>query len=146
MKRDIINPHWTNNARTVLAAEFRYSDGTIANAVISKSDNNPDYDEIIKTFGVDVVEENTRKNMQKVSKERQDRIAKEQAAKDKKLQEDLFAMKLKAFDMDIVKESTNTVLKSKIRRSKSDFEVIAYTAALILSEAEKLPVEEETEV
>ena len=142
MQREIINPHWINNARTVLAAEFRYADGTISNAVISQSDNNPDYEEIIRTFGVDVVEANTKENIQKVARTQYEQQAKEQALKDKKVQEELFAMKLKAFEMDIVKESANSALKSKIRRSKSDFEVIAYTAALILSEP--APTEENT--
>ena len=142
MKREIINPHWINNARTVLAAEFRYADGTVSNAVISQSDNNPDYNEIITTFGVDVVEANTLQNMQKVARTNHEQREKEQALRDKKVQEELFAMKLKAFEMDIVKDSTNSALKSKIRRSKSDFEVIAYTAALILSET--TPTEENT--
>ena len=142
MKREIINPHWINNARTVLAAEFRYADGTVSNAVISQSDNNPDYNEIITTFGVDVVEANTLQNMQKVARTNHEQRDKEQALRDKKVQEELFAMKLKAFEMDIVKDSTNSALKSKIRRSKSDFEVIAYTAALILSET--TPTEENT--
>lgn len=142
MQREIINPHWINNARTVLAAEFRYADGTVSNAVISQSDNNPDYDEIIRTFGVDVVEANTKENIQKVARTQYEQQAKEQALRDKKVQEDLFAMKLKAFELDVVKDSTNTALKSKIRRSKSDFEVIAYTAALILSEP--TPTEENT--
>jgi hypothetical protein len=142
MQREIINPHWINNARTVLAAEFRYADGTVSNAVISQSDNNPDYEEIIKTFGVDVVEANTKENIQKVARTQYEQQAKEQALKDKKVQEELFAMKLKAFEMDIVKDSTNSALKSKIRRSKSDFEVIAYTVSLILSEP--APTEENT--
>jgi hypothetical protein len=49
-------------------------------------------------------------------------------------QEQLFAAKLDAFEIDVVKNSTNRDLKSKIRKSKTFMEVTAYTVMLLMQE------------
>lgn len=141
MKRTIVNPHWINNARTMLAADFQYSDGNIVHAVISKSDNNPDYDEILKTFSEEVLNENTGRNAAKVNTENAARVAAEEAQKLKEKQEALFAAKLDAFEIEAIKESTSNSAKAKIRQSKTIVEVIAYTAVLLLAESQKTPTE-----
>lgn len=138
MKRTIVNPHWVNNARTVISAEFHYSDGRIVNAIISDSDtSNPDLAEIQSTFSVDVLEANTRKNIQKITADAEKKKIAEEAEIERKKQEELFAAKLKIFEIEAVKNSTDRNLKSRIRRSKSDTEAMAWAAALLLSEAQK---------
>ena len=135
MKRTIKNPHWTNNARTIMSAEFHYDDGRVVTAVISDTDaGNPDMQEIKRLFTDEQLEENTLRQIKKINNERVDKKQKEEAAIERKKQEELFALKLKAFEIEVVKNSMNRNLKSKIRRSKNDFEVLAYTAALIISE------------
>ncbi len=135
MKRTIKNPHWINNARTMLSAEFHYEDGRVVSAVISDTDKgNPDLQEIMQKYSVEELEANTLRQMKKIAKDRENRQQQEQAAADRKKQEDLFAVKLKAFEIDQIKNSTNRSLKSKIRRAKSDYEVLAFTAALIVYE------------
>lgn len=131
--RTIKNPHWINNARTMLSAEFHYDDGRVVSAVISDTEKgNPDLQEIMRIFSVEELEANTTRAIRKINAKK-DADAQAAAAKaERKKQEDLFAVKLKAFEIDTVKESTNRSLKSKIRRAKNDFEVIAFTAALIL--------------
>ena len=58
MKRTIKNPHWTNNARTVMSAEFHYDDGRVLTAVINGQDvNNPDWNEITRQFSTEALEE-----------------------------------------------------------------------------------------
>lgn len=145
MKRNIINPHWINNARTVLSAEFHYDDGRIVTATISESDtSNPDLAEIKRTFSDAELEKNTRKKIQKIAIEQEEARQKEQAAIDRKNQEELFAIKLQVFEIDAVKNSTNRKLKSQIRKSKTPVEVNAWAAALLLSEftaAESAPAE-----
>jgi hypothetical protein len=64
---------------------------------------------------------------------------------EKALQEELFAVKLKAFELDVVKGTTNRALKSQIRRAKSVFEVYAYTAALILDNQQNPPTDSTAE-
>lgn len=136
MRREIINPHWTNNARTILGAEFKYANGNTVKAVISASDSNPDYNEILTNYG-DVLEANTLKNMGLVKQEEERLKQQQQANTEKKAQEDLFATKIKAFEIDAVINSENREMKAKIRRAKTDVEVMAYTSALIVLEAQQ---------
>ena len=135
MKRTIVNPHWINNARTVLMAEFHYDDGRIVSATISESDtSNPDLAEIKSKFTEDELEQNTRKKIQKMTREQEEEKQKQQAAEDRRNQEELFAAKLKIFEIDTIKDSTNRKLKSQIRKSKTALEAQAWAAALLLSE------------
>ena len=135
MKRTIVNPHWINNARTVLMAEFHYDDGRIVSATISESDtSNPDLAEIKSKFTEVELEQNTRKKIQKMTREQEEEKQKQQAAEDRRNQEELFAVKLKIFEIDTVKNSANRKLKSQIRKSKTGLEAQAWAAALLLSE------------
>lgn len=144
MKRTIVNPHWINNARTMLEAEFQYDDGRIVKAVISETDtSNPDLAEIKSKFSNEELEQNTRKKIAKITASREQEQQTLQAIEDRKNQEQLFAVKLQIFDIELVKNSVNRKLKSQIRKSKSAIEAQAWAAALLLSEynAEETTVE-----
>lgn len=135
MKRTIKNPHWINNARSILSAEFHYDDGRVVEATISESDgNNPDLREIMENFSKEELEKNTLNKIRKINNEREAEKQKKEAEAQRKQQEELFAVKLKIFEIDRIKNSTNRTLKSAIRRSKSDLEAQAYAAALLLAE------------
>jgi hypothetical protein len=138
MKRTIVNPHWVNNARTVISAEFHYDDGRVVAASISESEqSNPDLIEIKQKFTVEELEANTRKKIQQINAERERKKQEEEARAQRKLQEELFAAKLKIFEIELIKNSTNRALKSRIRKSKSDVEALAWAAALMLNEAQQ---------
>lgn len=133
MKRTIKNPHWVNNARTILSAEFHYDDGRVMTAVINSNEsNNPDYQEIRTKFTDAEIEQNTVNNIRKVQGERDRQKAQEEAQKERDRQEKLFQVKLSAFEVETIKNTTNKSLKSALRRAKSDFEVYAMAAAIIL--------------
>jgi hypothetical protein len=133
MKRTIKNPHWVNNARTILSAEFHYEDGRVMTAVINSNEsNNPDYQEIRTKFTDAELEQNTVNNIRKVQGERDRQKAQEEAQKERERQEKLFQVKLAAFEVDQVKNTSNKTLKSALRRAKSEFEVYAMAAAIIL--------------
>lgn len=133
MKRTIKNPHWINNARTILSAEFHYDDGRVMTAVINSNEsNNPDYQEIRTKFTDAELEQNTANNIRKVQGERDRQKAQEEAQKERERQEKLFQVKLAAFEVDQVKNTSNKTLKSALRRAKSEFEVYAMAAAIIL--------------
>jgi hypothetical protein len=147
MKRTIKNPHWTNNARTVMSAEFHYEDGRVVTAVINCNDeNNPDWAEIKSKYSKEELESNTLKVIKRQAQQQQAERQHQEAMADKKRQEELFAVKLQAFETDAVKNATNKVLKSSIRRAKSVFEVYAFTAALILDQQKTNEVKVEEEV
>lgn len=131
--RTIKNPHWINNARTMLSAEFHYDDGRVVSAVISDTEKgNPDLQEIMRIYSTEEIEANTQRAIRKINTKKEAEAQAEQAKADRKKQEDLFAVKLKAFEIESVKSSQNRSLKSKIRRAKNDFEVLAYAAAVII--------------
>lgn len=133
MKRTIKNPHWVNNARTILSAEFHYDDGRVMTAVINSNEsNNPDYQEIRTKFTDAELEQNTVNNIRKVQGDRDRQKAQEEAQKERERQEKLFQVKLAAFEVGQVKNTANKSLKSALRRAKSDFEVYAMAAAIIL--------------
>jgi hypothetical protein len=50
-------------------------------------------------------------------------------------QEKLFQAKIDAFEMDVIRNTTNREMKSKIRRSKSIMELTAYVGAIIALES-----------
>lgn len=138
MKRTIVNPHWINNARTVISAEFHYDDGRVVAASISENESaNPDLVEIKRKFTLEELEANTRKKIMQINTERERKKQEEEAKAQRKLQEELFAAKLKIFEIESIKNSTNRSLKSRIRKSKSDVEALAWAAALMLNEAQQ---------
>ena len=135
MKRTIVNPHWINNARSIISADFQYEDGRIVTVNVSGSETtNPDLIEINEKFTTEQIEENTKQKIKEISNQKikQKQIAEAHALR--KQQEELFAAKLRIFEIDTIKTSTNRVLKSKIRKSKSDVEAMAWAVALMLNE------------
>lgn len=138
MKRTIENPHWINNARTILSADFRYDDGRVVTATISESETtNPDLVEIKQKFTTEQLEENTRKKIKLVVDQRMKDQEQKEAQALRKQQEELFAAKLKIFEIESIKNSSNRALKSRIRKAKSDVEATAWAAVLMLEEVQK---------
>lgn len=138
MKRTIVNPHWTNNAETALAAEFHYDDGRILKANMSISDtSNPDVAEILNKFSSTEIKENTQKNIIKLNKERENQIQKNLAKEEQRKNEELFATKLSLFEIETISNSTNALLKSKIRKSKTTIEANAWAIGLMMEELKK---------
>lgn len=144
MKRTIVNPYWVNNARTVITADFKYEDGRVLTATISETETtNPDLIEIKQKFTEQQLEENTQRKIRQLADQRlKDREQKEAQAL-RKQQEELFAAKLKIFEIDSIKTSQNRPIKSRIRKSKSDVEAMAWAAVLMLEEANKEVVEQQ---
>jgi adenine-specific DNA methylase len=138
MKRTIVNPHWTNNARTKLSAEYHYDDGRVLTVSMSKEDrSNPDLAEIYAKFTTEEINTNTNVNALKVQKirleEHQGNLAKEERRKN----EELYVAKLALFEIDVVSNSTNSLLKSQIRKSKTVLEANAWAVGLMMDELNK---------
>ena len=137
MPRQIINPRWGNTEKTHIVAGFRYEDGKEVIASITNVEGsvpNPDWTEIMETFGPDKIDENTKKGYE--SHLQKKRLASERRAIEieRAQQESLFNAKAEVFDMDIVKNSLNRDLKNKIRRASTITEVNIYAAMLHMLE------------
>jgi hypothetical protein len=108
----------------------------------SEEELNPDWVAIMEKFGTDVIDANTTEAIQERNTQREVALVDrdEQAGKDIefKKQEALFAMKLDAFEIEVIKNSTDRAAKALIRKAKSPMEVQAYTTILLMKELENV--------
>lgn len=137
MAREIINPRWGNQEKTQIIAKFRYDDGRELIASISNPSEeapNPDWVEIMEKFGAAEIDRITEEDLQGHIQRKQAKIEQRQLNIERVQKEVLFNAKAEAFDLDIVRNSTNRDLKNKIRRASSITEVYVYTALLHMIE------------
>jgi len=136
MTREIINPRWANESKSIISAEFVYDDGRKLKASISipKGGSNPDWDEIIEKYGIEFLDSALEKEQQEQKNRKKIREEERKIAVERQAKEVLFNAKAEAFDLDIVKNSTNRELKNKIRRANSIMEVSVYTTMLHMLE------------
>lgn len=137
MAREIINPRWGNGDKTHIIAGFKYDDGTMLTASITNvgdAAENPDWKEIMETFGVDKIDENTKASLDDHEARKQRKLEQRLLDTDRDRKEALFNAKAEAFDIDLVKNSKNRAVKNKIRRASTITEVLVYTAMLHMLE------------
>ena len=136
MARKARNAFYTNNARTQIECEFINDDNSISRAVINKLGSegegaeNPDWAWVHEECGVDTIEANTRKKIQEL----QNVTHEKESNNDRMIGEELFNYKLKVFEMEEIRASRNTKMKSKIRRADDIMKVNLYAAALMAME------------
>jgi len=108
----------------------------------STSDNlglktNPLWYRVLKDIGKDNItkftEERRKRHDSKTNKKEIDKIREQQKGRSKKLEE-LFTAKLEVFNIDAIKNSKNKILRGKIRRSQTIYELNAYTTILLMEE------------
>jgi hypothetical protein len=96
--------------------------------------DNPDFKEIIDQLTEEKITENTTKRSEKRAAEReireQQRLEKEKAHELQKL----FEMKIKAFEVEEIKNSKNRILKAKLRKAKNLIEVNIYSMMIVMEE------------
>lgn len=136
MTREIINPRWENDSKNIISAEFIYDDGRKLKASISIPEGgiNPDWDEIIEKYGVEYLDQKAEDSIKETAKRKQQQADERRIAVERQAKEILFNAKAEAFDLDIVKNSTNREIKNKIRRANSIMEVTVYTTMLHMLE------------
>ena len=136
MSREILTPRWGGPDKVNIIAKFRYEDGRILTASISvpEGGSNPDWDEIMEKFGTEYLDAELEKDLANHNKKKEDAANRRQLDMERAQKEMLFNAKAEAFDMDVVKNSTNREIKNKIRRATSIMEVQVYTAMLHMME------------
>lgn len=136
MAREILSPRWGNDSKTQIIAKFRYDDGRVMDASISvpEGGSNPDWDEIISTFGTDFLDKEAVRQLEVHKKRKLDTQNQRKLNAERAEKEILFNAKAEAFDIDLVKNSTNREIKNKIRRASSVMQVMIYTTMLHMLE------------
>ena len=135
VSRKIENPYWANKEKQHIIAEFFYPDtNKRVTASIMNDGSNRDYEEIMRSFSIRQIDANTDRRMEDRNQQIKQNLERQKVDKTRMQQEQLFAAKLDAFELDVVKNSKNRDLKSKIRKSKTFMEVTAYTVMLLMQE------------
>lgn len=141
MKRKIEQPFYTNTERNQISCIFEFADGSRAQAMVNKmngDDVNPDWSEIIESFGVDDIEQRTKEVIELDIARQKEGLAGEK----RQFEEHLFNLKLEIFEIPEIKASKNTKLKSKIRRAKKPLEVQLWAGVLLKTEWDSSVTEE----
>ena len=138
MKRTIKNPYWGNNEKTQVMCEFHFENGPIQTAAVSQTkEGNPDWQEIFTKFTTEEIDELTKGALAEAREEHEKRKQMERDDIERMKVDALFQAKLDAFEIDIIKNSKNRKLKSRIRKAKTLIELTAFASALITLEYEK---------
>lgn len=133
--RIIENPYWANKEKQHVIAEFFYPDtGKRVTASIMNDGTNRDYEELMKKYSVEQIDANSKKRVDDRNERIKQNIERQKVDRTRMQQEQLFAAKLDAFEIDVIKSSKNRDLKSKIRKAKNIMEVTAYTVMLLQQE------------
>ena len=142
--RTIENPYWANKEKQHVIAEFVYPDtGKRVTASIMNDGTNRDFEELMKKYSVEQIDANTKKRLDDRNEQIKHNIERQKVDRTRMQQEQLFAAKLDAFEIDAVKASKNRELKSKIRKAKNIMEVTAYTVMLLQQEEANTAIVEE---
>lgn len=134
------NAFWENKEERIVKAilNIEGDDGikTTQQVTVSESafngDINPDFEELIDQVGLDKIEENTiTREKEREEREKTEQKRQEELKKAKEL-ENLFESKLKAFEIEEIKNSNNRELKTKLRRAKNTIEVNIYSMMIVM--------------
>ena len=138
MKRTIKNPYWGNDQKTQVICEFHFENGPIQTAAVSQTkEGNPDWQEIFTKFTPEEIDKLTEGALAEAREEHEKRKQIERDDIERMKVDALFQAKLDAFEIDIIKNSKNRKLKSRIRKAKTLIEVTAFASALKTLEKEK---------
>ena len=105
---------------------------------------NPDWDNLMEQVGADKIEANTKERHARKNAERTQAQQHQQEVAKAKALEELFNYKLKAFEIEDIKNCTDRVLKAKLRKAKNTVEVNVYATMIIMESQKNESTEEES--
>ena len=134
--------YYGNDKRSLLFFILRHPDGpqgqpgpTDTHQIHNTKEHADAWYWVHKFVGQDAVNRNTKKEIDRLDKMRKKDEVADKDRMHKMDQEKLFQAKIDAFEMDVIRNTTNRDMKSKIRRSKSIMELTAYVGAIIALES-----------
>ena len=136
--RIIREPRWANEEKTHVICQFEYEDGRLLTASVTDTEEgNPDWKEILETFPIEMIDENTKRDLELHNERKLQREEQQKQEDEIAKQNILFLAKSEAFDIEIIRDSSYIDLKSKLRKASSLTEVHAYAGAIVALEALK---------
>jgi len=145
MKKEWRHPFWENYQKDRITCKLviTHENGevTSSTSTVSKYDKNgkitKDYNDVIAATPVEKINKNTEEREQRHKENRLNDKRKQAEREAARKLEQLFNAKLEVFEIESIKNSTNRKAKSKIRRSKNQYEMMAYAIMLIQEEDAK---------
>jgi len=136
--RIIKNPRWANAEKTHIICQFEYDDGRLLTASVTDTEEgNPDWKEILETFDIEKIDQNTESDLARHNERKAQREEQQKQQEELAKQNVLFLAKSEAFDMPIIRDSTYTDLKSSLRKASTLTEIHAYAGAIVALETIK---------
>lgn len=131
-------PHYVNNAKTELSCILVRPDGMATiERQIPKDNNHPLYRDIKAQFTEEEILTNTAREVQ-IQTSRNKAVEEERTKQEREqTRAQLWEVKSKFMDMDVVKNSDQKMLKRNLRKSTSYFEALAYGISILVKENEK---------
>jgi hypothetical protein len=125
-----------NRITTILTIVDENENSTTQQLTVNKFDvdgnENPDFKEVLDAITFEAITANTNERNEKKLVERAEaEQARLERARAKDLQQ-LFEAKISAFEIDAIKNSTNRVLKSKLRKAQNVVEVNVYCMMIVM--------------
>ena len=145
MKKEWRHPFWENYQKDRITCKLviTHANGevTSSTSIVGKYGKDgkvtQDYKDVIALTPVDQINKNTEEREERHKDNRvADKRKKAEREAAQKL-EGLFNAKLEVFEIESIKNSTNRKAKAKIRRSKNQYEMMAFTIMLIQEEDAK---------
>ena len=145
MKKEWRHPFWENYQKDRITCKLviTHENGevTSSTSTVSKYDKNgeitKDYNDVIAATPVEKINKNTEEREQRHKDNRLNDKRKHAEREAARKLEQLFNAKLEVFEIESIKNSTNRKAKAKIRRSKNQYEMMAYAITLIQEEDAK---------
>lgn len=94
----------------------------------------PNFKEVVEKVGIARIDKNTEERHSRKRKERAEEQAKREQKKKTSELESLFNMKIKAFEIEEIKNSEDRALRTRLRRSKNSIEMNAIASIIIAKE------------
>jgi len=145
MKKQWKNPFWetAQKDRLTVRLNIEHDDGSFTTTVarVSKFDDNgnlsADYLEILEQNTLEKIDEFTEERLERHKKQRQAKAKREKESIESKRLQDLYNLKLQAFEIPEIRNSDNRPLKARIRKAKNVVEMQVFCALLVMGELNK---------
>jgi hypothetical protein len=144
------NAYWEKEDRSELKCirMTKHSDGKKTKEILvikrhlPSGQLNPQYGEVIGLFGIPAIDKNTQERKEKKEKEVVEKKAVDEQKRKSKELEQLFNLKLQAFEIEEVKNGSDRDIRAKMRRAKNIMELNALTALAVGIELGYIPKKE----
>lgn len=138
----IDNAFWNTADKTSVSAiaESQSKDGKVTREVLTVSkigpdgSENPDFIDLVNSLTEEKIDANTTERDERKARETLSHQQRQEEKIRARALEMLFDAKLKAFEIEDVKNCTDRVLKSKLRKAKNIIEVNAYATIIIMEQ------------